>query len=237
MDKLQKDLDDLNSSIRDLESQIEKEKEIAEESIKQLNAQLSQIRQDKRSYAAKNDFESVQNCRRKEENLKFKITSKWNRHSILKNDLIKLKRKKDNLDYQIKLEKDKIKRNDENLKRMDKVLKNYRKTQNLKQAAIDSDINPEHVEQWYEWGKNDYNQTYSYFHSQIIEIDEFFKSLEAQKLKKQMDDVVDAYRKTDSLKEASRMAGVSYDTVMYWYEWGSRGFGSENTYFFKKIDS
>lgn len=40
-----------------------------------------------------------------------------------KNDLIKLKRKKDNLDYQIKLEKDKIKRNDENLKRMDKVLK------------------------------------------------------------------------------------------------------------------
>lgn len=49
-----------------------------------------------------------------------------------------------------------------------------------------------------------------------------------------MDDVVDAYRKTDSLKEASRMAGVSYDTVMYWYEWGSRGFGSENTYFFKK---
>ena len=26
------------------------------------------------------------------------------------------------------------------------------------------------------------------------------------------------------------------DTIQYWYDWGSKGFGWENTYFFKKIN-
>ncbi len=52
-----------------------------------------------------------------------------------------------------------------------------------------------------------------------------------------MDNVIEAYKKTNSLKEASKMVNVSYDTVKYWYVWGSRGFGEENTYFFKNLES
>ena len=75
------------------------------------------------------------------------------------------------------------------------------------------------------YGKNNFNETYFYFYNQIIEIDIYFKDLEAEKLKKQMDAVIEFYKKTNSLKEASKFAGVSYDTVKYWYEWRSRGFG------------
>ena len=32
------------------------------------------------------------------------------------------------------------------------------------------------------------------------------------------------------------MTNVSYDTVQYWYEWGSRGFGKENVYFYKNLN-
>ena len=52
-----------------------------------------------------------------------------------------------------------------------------------------------------------------------------------------MDSVIEAYKNTNSLKEASKISNVSYDTVQYWYEWGSKGFGSENTYFFKYISN
>ncbi|MBP3226461.1 MAG: hypothetical protein J6M08_06020, partial [Methanobrevibacter sp.] len=75
----------------------------------------------------------------------------------------------------------------------------------------------------------------AYFYKRKVEIDEEKKKLEAEKLLRQMDDVINAYKKTGSLKQASRLANVSYDTVMYWHEWGSRGFGEENTYFYKKI--
>ena len=119
---------------------------------------------------------------------------------------------------------------------MDRVLECYRKTQDLKKSAVESKIQPSSVEQWLEWGKNKFNDTYAYFYNSIVEIDSHFRDMQKAKLKKQMDGVVEAYRKTDSLEEASKLAGVSYDTVCYWYEWGSRGFGEENTYFFKKID-
>jgi hypothetical protein len=101
---------------------------------------------------------------------------------------------------------------------------------------MDAGMDPNSAEQWFEWGRNDFNETYSYFYNEIIRIDNHFKDLEAQKLKEQMDRVVDAYRKTGSLRQASRIADVSYDTVQYWYEWGSRGFGEENTYFFKNVN-
>lgn len=233
MDKL---LKDLNNAIRNLENQIKQEKLDAENNIKPLNIELSQIKEDKRKYASKSDLESVQNCRRKEENLKFKINAQWNKYLLLKNDLIKLNKQKEDLEKQIKLEKDKIKRNNEILAQMNKVLDNYKKSQNLKQAAIDSKINPDNVEQWYDWGKNNFNDTYSYFYTQILEIDDYFKDLEAQKLKKQMDNVIAAFKKTNSLKKASEIANVSYDTVQYWYEWGSRGFGNENAYFYKNLN-
>ncbi|WP_298523724.1 hypothetical protein [uncultured Methanobrevibacter sp.] len=236
MDELKQDLDDLNNSIHELENRIETAKTEAENNIKPLKEELAQVKQDKTRFAAKNDSDSVQNCIRKENNFKFKINAQWNECSILNDELFKLNRKKQELERQIKLEEDKIKRNNEILAQMNEVLENYRNTQDLKQAAIDSKINPNTVEQWFEWGKNNFNETYSYFYNKITEIDNYFKDLKAQKLKKQMDDVIEAYRKTNSLDKAAKMANVSYDTVQYWYEWGSRGFGEENTYFFKKLN-
>lgn len=237
MEELKQDLDDLNNSIRELESQIEITEREAENNIKPLKKKLTQIRRDKTQFAVKSDFDSVQACIRKENNLKFKINAQWNECSLLKEELFRLNKEKQTLEKQIKLEEDKIKRNNEILSQMDEVLENYKKTQDLKQSAIDSKINPNTVGQWFEWGKNNFNETYSYFYNQIIEINNYFKDLEVQKLKKQMDDVIEAYKKTNSLKEAAKIANVSYDTVQYWYEWGSRGFGEENTYFFKKLDA
>ena len=236
MDMLKHKLDEVNESIRDLEDKIQRARLDAENNIAPLNVELAKVKEDKRNFAYKNDSDSVHDCIRKEENLKFKINAQWNEHAMLKNELAKLKRQKLELESQIKLEEDKIKRHKEIVARMDEVLDNYRKTQNLKQSAMDAGMDPNSVEQWFEWGRNDFNETYSYFYGEIIRIDNHFKDLEAQKLKEQMDRVVDAYRKTGSLRQASRIADVSYDTVQYWYEWGSRGFGEENTYFFKRVN-
>ena len=235
MGSLIQNLDDLNIKIRDLESEIRIAEREAENNIKPLKAELDKLKDDKRSFASKNDFDSVQDCRRREDNLKFRIDAQWNRYSILKNELSQLKKQKNDLEDKIKLEEDKIKRNNEIRLKMDVVLDNYQKSQNLKQAAIDSNINPNTVEQWHEWGKNSYSDTYSYFSNRIAEIDNHFRDLKSQELKKQMDCVAEAYEKTHSLKDAARVAKVNPDTVEYWYEWGSRGFGEENTYFFKKI--
>ena len=235
MNELKNDLDDVLNSIRNLEMEIQKAKEVADENVKSLELELDSLRQDKRRFASKSDFESVQSCRRKEDNLKFRINAQWNEYSILKSELSKLKKKKDDLEGRIKLEEDKIKRKKEILSRMDRVIANYKKSQNLTLAATDSNISPDQVMQWYEWGKNDYDETYSYFYSKILEADDYFKNLEALKLKKQMDDVIDAFKITDSPEKASQIAQVSYDTVRYWYEWGSRGFGEENTYFYNKL--
>jgi predicted site-specific integrase-resolvase len=235
MEGLKQDLDNLNDEIRDLEIRVQKAKDEAESNILPLEAELSQVKEDKRQFALKNDFDSIQTCRRREENLKFKISAQWNQYSMLKNDLSRLNTQKRDLENQIKLEEDKIRRNREILSRMDEVLTNYRKSQDLKKAAIDSNISPDYVRQWFEWGKGNFNETYSCFYTQIREIDNHFKNLEAEKLKSEMDSVIEAYRKTNSLKRASELAGVSYDTVQYWYEWGSRGFGEENTYFYKNI--
>ena len=236
MDRLEGDLDSLNREIEKLESEIQNAEKEAEGNIEPLNKELAQIREDKRNFASKNDFESVENCRRRENNLKFKISAQWNRCSLLKEELSKMKKKRGDLESQIKLERDKIRRNDEIRFRMDIVLANYEKSRNLTQAAIDSNIDPDHVRQWQEWGRNDFNQTYSYFYSEILKIDEHFRNLESQKLKDDMNRVIEAYEKTGSLEKASEIADVSYDTVMYWYEWGCRGFGEENKYFFKKLN-
>lgn len=236
MDMLKHKLDEVNESIRDLEDKIQRARLDAENNIAPLNVELAKVKEDKRNFAYKNDSDSVHDCIRKEENLKFKINAQWNEHAMLKNELAKFKRQKLELESQIKLEEDKIKRHKEIVARMDEVLDNYRRTQNLKQSAMDAGMDPNSAEQWFEWGRKDFNETYSYFYNEIIRIDNLFKDLEAQKLKEQMDRVVDAYRKTGSLRQASRIADVSYDTVQYWYEWGSRGFGEENTYFFKNVN-
>lgn len=236
MDGLKRELDILNGAIRDLEGRLIEAEAEAERNVEPLKGELERLRIDKRAFASRNDFESVQDCNRKESNLKFKINAQWNKFFILKDELVKLKGKRKVLEDKIRLERDKVRRNNEIRSQMDAVLENYRKTHDLKKAAADSKISPDHVEQWLEWGKSGFNETYSYFHDKICEIDEDFRDLEKQKLIRQMDEVVEAYRKTGSLKKASEMANVSYDTVMYWHEWGSRGFGEENAYFFRKID-
>lgn len=235
MEKLISDLNNLLHEIRVLENKIHDAEIEVENNIKPLNNKLSKIREDKRLFASKQDFDSIQSCIRREDNLKFKINAQWNEYSLLKDELIVLNRKKHDLEYQLQLEKDKIKRNDEILSQMKLVLNNYRESQNLKQAALDSNIKYDYVKQWFEWGRNNYNETYAYFHNQVIEIDDYFKDLKAQELKNQMDKVINAYQKTNSLKKACEIADVSYDTAEYWYEWGSHGFGEENTYFFKRI--
>ena len=236
MDNLKWNLDELNESIMDLESQIAEAEAEAQDNIMPLESELEQVRIDKRSFASKNDFESVQDCNRRESNLKFRINAQWNKCSVLKDNLFKLKRERKILEDKIKLEKDKIKRNKQIKAQMILVLKNYKKTKNLETAAIDSHINPDHVWQWLEWGRNDFNETYAYFYEEVQKMKAYFKAVKIKKLYKQMDEVIEAYRKTGSLERASEMANVRYDTVMYWYEWGSRGFGEENSYFFRKID-
>lgn len=235
MDKLKQKLAKLNEDIEDLENKIYNAKIEAENNVNPLKLELTEVKKDKSKFASKNDFESVQNCIRNENNLKFKINAQWNKYSLLKEDLTKLNNKKIELEKQIKLKQDKIKRKEEILAQMHLVLKKYKKTQNLKQASIDSNINPDYVNQWLEWGKNDFNETYSYFYTKILEIDTYFKDSESQKLKNQMDEVIEAFRKTNSLKDAAKMTNVSYGTVQYWYEWGSKGFGEENTYFYNNI--
>ena len=236
MDKLNQKMNELDNAISDLKKQIQKAEINAKSNIKPLKAELAKIKEDKRAYASKNDFESVQACNRREANLKFKIRAQWNEYSILKDNLTKLNKQKSDLESQIKLKSDRIKKNMQILAQMDLVLYNYKKSQSLKQASVDSNIDYNHVQQWYEWGKNSFAETYSYFYEKITEIDECFKAQKVKRLKKQMDDVIEAYRLTKSLKEASKIANVSYDTVQYWYEWGSKGFGEENVYFFQKLD-
>ena len=169
MDKLKQNLTYLNNKIGELESQIEQEKINAESNIRPLKIQLNQIKQDKTRFASKNDFESVHACRRKEENLKFKINAQWNKFSLLKDELTRLNREKQDLQHQIKLKEDEIKRTNDILSQMNTVLDNYKKTQSLKQAAIDSKISPEHVEQWYEWGSKGFGEENTYFFKKIVD--------------------------------------------------------------------
>lgn len=119
---------------------------------------------------------------------------------------------------------------------MDLIISNYEKSQNLKDAAIASSVNPDQAEQWLEWGKNDYDESYSYFFKEIQKIDAHQKDLEREKTRKQMDRVIEIYRKTESLKKAAKVARVNYGTVQYWYDWGRRGFGEDNVYFYKNIE-
>lgn len=235
MEKLENELKELYIEIADLEKQIDDAKKEAEENIKPLKAELERLREDKRIYASKNDAESVRDCIRREDNIKFKIDAQWNNHSILSDELYRLKLKRSKMEAELQLKKDQYRRNNEILADMDRVIENYSESRDLKAAAINAHINPEYAEQWMEWGKNNFNRTYSYFYNRISEIDDEFKNRQSQNLIQQMDEVIEAYKKTNSLEAASKMANVSYDIVMYWYEWGERGFGEENSYFFKEI--
>ena len=235
MNQLTERLRQLNNEISKLEDEIKKAEYEAEQNIAPLESELSQIRQDKRKSAMKNDFEHVEQLKSKEANLKFKISAQHNRSNMLKEDLTKLSAKKDELLFQIKLEEDRIKRDEKITKQMNDVLGHYRNTRSLKEAALSAGIHFETVEQWMDWGKNTYNKTSVYFFNKVNEIDDDFKKQDALKLKTEMDSVIREYKKSKSLKEACRSAGVSYDTAQYWFSWGRNGFGEENKYFYREI--
>ena len=103
MDSLKHDLDNLNSDIKDLESEIKKAEAEAQNNVRPLEDELLQLKEDKRIYASKNDFESVQNCRRREDNIKFRISAQWNRYTLLKEELSKLNNQRKDLETKITL--------------------------------------------------------------------------------------------------------------------------------------
>ena len=235
MKELKDKLNEINNEISQLNDEIKKAESEAEQNIAPLESELSKIREDKRKSAMKNDLESVQQLKSKEANLKFKISAQWNKSNMLKEDLTRLLTKKDEVIAQIKLKEDRIKRDEKITKQMDEVLDHYRNTRSLKEAALSANIRFETVGQWIEWGKNKYNKTGVYFFNEVNAIDDYFKKQDVLKLKNEMDSVIEAYKKSKSLKEACRSAGVSYDTAQYWFSWGRNGFGEENKYFYREI--
>lgn len=236
MEELIKEFEEVLIKINDLEDEIEIAKQKAHSNIEPLKNELSRLKEVKRRYASKNDSDSVRDCIRKEDNLKFKINAQRNEYLILSDELFKLNTQKEDLEYKIQLEKDKIKRKKQLKEKLDLIIINYEKSQNLKDAAIASNVNPDQAEQWLEWGKNNFEETYSYFYNEIQKIDNHQKDLEREKTRKQMDRVIEIYRKTESLKKAAKVAHVNYDTVQYWYDWGRMGFGDDNVYFYKSIE-
>lgn len=236
MEELIKEFEEVLIKINDLEDEIEIAKQKAHSNIEPLKNELSRLKEVKRRYASKNDPDSVRDCIRKEDNLKFKINAQRNEYLILTDELFKLKTQKEDLEYKIRLEMDRIKRKNQLKEKLDLIITNYEKSQNLKDAAIEANVNPNQAEQWLEWGKNNFEETYSYFYNEIQKIDNHQKDLEREKTRKQMDRVIEIYRKTESLKKAAKVAHVNYDTVQYWYDWGRMGFGDDNVYFYKSIE-
>ena len=110
MEELTKELEEVITKINDLEEEIEIAKAKAHSNIEPLKNELSRLKEVKRRYASKNDPDSVRDCIRKEDNLKFKINAQRNEYLILTDELFKLNTQKEDLEYKIQLEKDRIKR-------------------------------------------------------------------------------------------------------------------------------
>ena len=68
MNGLKMELDELEKSIKDLEIQIKQAEIEAENNIRPLELELASVRKNKRKYALKGDFDSVQSCIRRENN-------------------------------------------------------------------------------------------------------------------------------------------------------------------------
>ena len=135
-----------------------------------------------------------------------------------------------------KHEEEILKRNLEIRSQMDAVIENYKSSFSLKESSQKTNIGFDLVLTWFNWGKNGFDENSKYFYDEIKRIDDENKKLfEKENVINQMDRVIENYKKTESLEQASKMADVSYDTVKYWYEWGRNGFGEENSYFYKEI--
>ena len=222
-------------------------KESTETNVQPLMIQLDSVRNDIRKYGFKNDIASINQSKRKEFEILSKIDHEWKDYRDLNEKISILKRYKNELLEEIRLaevdeakrkkhEEEILKRNLEIRSQMDAVIENYKSSFSLKESSQKTNIGFDLVLTWFNWGKNGFDENSKYFYDEIKRIDDENKKLfEKENVINQMDRVIENYKKTESLEQASKMADVSYDTVKYWYEWGRNGFGEENSYFYKEI--
>ena len=210
-------------------------------------SQLDSIRADIKKYGFKNDIASINKSKRREFEILSQINLEWKDYRDLNEKIPILKRSKNNLLEEIRLaeadeaqrkrrEEEILKRNLEIRSQMDAVIENYKSSFSLKESSQKANISFDLVLTWFNWGKNGFDENSKYFYDEIKRIDDENKKLfEKESIINQMDKVIENYKNTESLEQASKMANVSYDTVKYWYEWGKNGFGEENSYFYNEL--
>ena len=246
LDKSQK-IKEIDREIEILEKESFSVKESTEKKVQPLMIQLDSVREDIRKYGFKNDLSSLDKAKRKEFNISSQINQEWKEYRDLNEKISILKNTKNSLLEEIRLEEEDeaqrkrheeeiLKRNLEIRSQMDVVIENYKSSFSLKESSQKANISFDLVLTWFNWGKNGFDSNSKYFYDEIKKIDdENKKSFEKENIINQMDRVIENYKNTESLEQASKMANVSYDTVKYWYEWGRNGFGEENSYFYKEI--
>ena len=240
-------IEEIDRKIEILEKESISLKESTETNVQPLMIQLDSVRNDIRKYGFKNDIASINQSKRKEFEILSKIDHEWKDYRDLNEKISILKRYKNELLEEIRLaevdeakrkkhEEEILKRNLEIRSQMDAVIENYKSSFSLKESSQKTNIGFDLVLTWFNWGKNGFDENSKYFYDEIKRIDDENKKLfENENVINQMDRVIENYKKTESLEQASKMADVSYDTVKYWYEWGRNGFGEENSYFYKEI--
>ena len=240
-------IEEIDRKIEILEKESISLKESTETNVQPLMIQLDSVRNDIRKYGFKNDIASINQSKRKEFEILSKIDHEWKDYRDLNEKISILKRYKNELLEEIRLaevdeakrkkhEEEILKRNLEIRSQMDAVIENYKSSFSLKESSQKTNIGFDLVLTWFNWGKNGFDENSKYFFDEIKRIDDENKKLfEKENVINQMDRVIENYKKTESLEQASKMADVSYDTVKYWYEWGRNGFGEENSYFYKEL--
>lgn len=246
LDKRQK-IEEIDRKIEILEKESISLKESTESKVQPLMGQLDSIRADIKKYGFKNDIASINKSKRREFEILSQINLEWKDYRDLNEKISILKRSKNNLLEEIRLaeadeaqrkrrEEEILKRNLEIRSQMDAVIENYKSSFSLKESSQKANISFDLVLTWFNWGKNGFDENSKYFYDEIKKIDAENRNLfEKENIINQMDRVIENYKNTESLEQASKIANVSYDSVKYWYEWGRNGFGEENSYFYKEI--
>ena len=240
-------IEEIDRKIEILEKESISLKESTETNVQPLMIQLDSVRNDIRKYGFKNDIASINQSKRKEFEILSKIDHEWKDYRDLNEKISILKRYKNELLEEIRLaevdeakrkkhEEEILKRNLEIRSQMDAVIENYKSSFSLKESSQKANISFDLVLTWFNWGKKGFDENSKYFYDEIKRIDAENRNLfEKENIIIQMDRVIENYKNTESLEQASKMANVSYDTVKYWYEWGKNGFGEENSYFYKEL--
>ena len=246
LDKRQK-IEEIDRKIEILEKESISLKESTESKVQPLMGQLDSIRADIKKYGFKNDIASINKSKRREFEILSQINLEWKDYRDLNEKISILKRSKNNLLEEIRLaeadeaqrkrrEEEILIRNLEIRSQMNEVIENYKESLSLKESSQKANISFDLVLTWFNWGKNGFDENSKYFYDEIKKIDAENRNLfEKENIINQMDRVIENYKNTESLEQASKMANVSYDTVKYWYEWGKNGFGEENSYFYKEL--